>query len=499
MGDVGSLALGGALGTVAILIKQELLLVIVGGVFVLEAASVILQVGSFKMHRPAHLQDGAAASPLRAHWLERAEGHHPLPDHRDRLRAVQPHDAQAAMTTTALRRLGAPRGGGGRWPQRPGRQPPRRAARRQRDADRRQGGPAPNATSCRRSASRSQLGAMPDDVPADADLVVVSPGVPADARLLEAARARGVLVIGELEFAASLLAGPVIAITGSKGKSTTTTLVGRMIEASGQPVLRRRQHRRAARRRRSRRSTPDDVARRRDEQLPARDHRALPPARRGVAQLLAGSPRPARHRGRLRARQGAHLREPGRRRTGRWCRPTTRASARMPRGAARSVVTFGADLDVEDGVGLAGDVIARRRARPGAEPLVPVSAVELTGRHMLGNVMAACAVADLAGVSAAAHDARPSRASPASSTRSSTSRRSARRASTTTRRRPTSRPRRWPSRRSTCRSTAIVGGVYKGGDFARLGPPLRARGGSVVAIGEAAPLVEQALGAVGRR
>ncbi len=49
MGDVGSLALGAALGTVAILIKQELLLPIVGGVFVLEALSVIIQVGSFKL------------------------------------------------------------------------------------------------------------------------------------------------------------------------------------------------------------------------------------------------------------------------------------------------------------------------------------------------------------------------------------------------------------------------------------------------------------------
>jgi phospho-N-acetylmuramoyl-pentapeptide-transferase len=49
MGDVGSLALGGALGTVAILIKQELLLPIVGGVFVIEAASVIIQVTSFKL------------------------------------------------------------------------------------------------------------------------------------------------------------------------------------------------------------------------------------------------------------------------------------------------------------------------------------------------------------------------------------------------------------------------------------------------------------------
>jgi phospho-N-acetylmuramoyl-pentapeptide-transferase len=49
MGDVGSLALGASLGTVAILIKQELLLVIVGGVFVLEALSVIIQVASFKL------------------------------------------------------------------------------------------------------------------------------------------------------------------------------------------------------------------------------------------------------------------------------------------------------------------------------------------------------------------------------------------------------------------------------------------------------------------
>ena len=49
MGDTGSLALGAALGTVAILIKQEILLVLVGGLFVVEAVSVILQVGSYKL------------------------------------------------------------------------------------------------------------------------------------------------------------------------------------------------------------------------------------------------------------------------------------------------------------------------------------------------------------------------------------------------------------------------------------------------------------------
>jgi phospho-N-acetylmuramoyl-pentapeptide-transferase len=48
MGDVGSMALGGALGTIAILIKQEYMLVIVGGLFVVEALSVIIQVASFK-------------------------------------------------------------------------------------------------------------------------------------------------------------------------------------------------------------------------------------------------------------------------------------------------------------------------------------------------------------------------------------------------------------------------------------------------------------------
>ncbi len=51
MGDVGSLALGGAIGTVAVVIKQELLLPFIGGIFVLEALSVILQVGSYKLRK----------------------------------------------------------------------------------------------------------------------------------------------------------------------------------------------------------------------------------------------------------------------------------------------------------------------------------------------------------------------------------------------------------------------------------------------------------------
>jgi len=51
MGDTGSLALGGAIGAVAVLLKSEFLLVLVGGVFVLEGVSVILQTGWFKLTR----------------------------------------------------------------------------------------------------------------------------------------------------------------------------------------------------------------------------------------------------------------------------------------------------------------------------------------------------------------------------------------------------------------------------------------------------------------
>jgi phospho-N-acetylmuramoyl-pentapeptide-transferase len=49
MGDVGALALGAALGVVAVLVRQEIVLLIMGGVFVMETVSVILQVGSFKL------------------------------------------------------------------------------------------------------------------------------------------------------------------------------------------------------------------------------------------------------------------------------------------------------------------------------------------------------------------------------------------------------------------------------------------------------------------
>jgi UDP-N-acetylmuramoylalanine--D-glutamate ligase len=65
------------------------------------------------------------------------------------------------------------------------------------------------------------------------DLIVVSPGVPFDAPPLVQARALGETVIGEIELAARFLTGPIVAITGSNGKTTTTTLAGEIVAAGG--------------------------------------------------------------------------------------------------------------------------------------------------------------------------------------------------------------------------------------------------------------------------
>src|SRR6202161_1140493 len=69
------------------------------------------------------------------------------------------------------------------------------------------------------------------------DLIVVSPGVPVDAPLLVQARALSEPVIGEIELAAQFLPGPIVAITGSNGKTTTTTLAGEILTAGGLSTL----------------------------------------------------------------------------------------------------------------------------------------------------------------------------------------------------------------------------------------------------------------------
>src|ERR687898_364363 len=70
-----------------------------------------------------------------------------------------------------------------------------------------------------------------------ADLVVISPGVPYRMEALERVRRRGVKVVSELELAARFLPAPILALTGTNGKSTTVTLIGKMLQQQGKRVF----------------------------------------------------------------------------------------------------------------------------------------------------------------------------------------------------------------------------------------------------------------------
>jgi hypothetical protein len=102
MGDVGALALGGALGTIAVIVRQEIVLFIMGGIFVVETLSVMLQVSWFKYTKRATAKaaacsDGAAAPPLRTGRLEGNAGGGALLDHHDAAGADRAVVAEAAL------------------------------------------------------------------------------------------------------------------------------------------------------------------------------------------------------------------------------------------------------------------------------------------------------------------------------------------------------------------------------------------------------------------
>jgi UDP-N-acetylmuramoylalanine--D-glutamate ligase len=80
---------------------------------------------------------------------------------------------------------------------------------------------------------RFRLGGNDPTLPAEHDLLVVSPGVPLSLPGFAEAQARGVAIVGELELAVREIDRPIIAITGTNGKTTTTSLVGHLLAASG--------------------------------------------------------------------------------------------------------------------------------------------------------------------------------------------------------------------------------------------------------------------------
>src|SRR6267142_1119586 len=93
------------------------------------------------------------------------------------------------------------------------------------------------AKSLRAAGVHLELGGHNEKTFLDQDLIVASPGVPANAPLLQAARAKGVTIWSEIELADRFLKGCMIGITGSNGKTTTTSLIAHILKTAGIPTI----------------------------------------------------------------------------------------------------------------------------------------------------------------------------------------------------------------------------------------------------------------------
>lgn len=84
---------------------------------------------------------------------------------------------------------------------------------------------------------RTEFGGHVMDTFTDTDFIVISPGVPHTIPPVRAAQEKGIPLMGEIELASSFIKEPIIAVTGTNGKTTTTRLIGEMLEQSGQTVF----------------------------------------------------------------------------------------------------------------------------------------------------------------------------------------------------------------------------------------------------------------------
>ena len=348
---------------------------------------------------------------------------------------------------------------------------------------------APETAPLKAHGVRLELGGHQTETFTNADLVVLSPGVSPEQSVIQAARDRGVPVIAEIELAYRWLQGRVIAITGTKGKSTTTVLTGRILESAGfkvtvggnigAPLSAQVSE-----------STPDTfhVVETSSFQLEQID--SFHP---WIAVMLNFSPDHLDRHPNVESYGAAKARIFENQEAGDWAvinadDPSVLELARRGRGRKRPFARHSAIAEgtvIQDGW-----IVERNAVR--TERLVPLSAIHLLGPHLVGDVMAAATVGAIAGAAPAAmtaavesfsglehamelvadvHGVRFVNDSKATNVE------------------------------AALRSiesfdgglVPIIGGRFKGGDLGLLRDSLRARAKAVVAIGEARPLVREAL------
>jgi UDP-N-acetylmuramoylalanine--D-glutamate ligase len=337
-----------------------------------------------------------------------------------------------------------------------------------------------------------ELGPHRDALLTSADLIVLSPGVPPDQPAIEAARVRGVPVIGDVELASRWLAGRMVAVTGTKGKSTTTTLAARMLEAGGLTVT-------AGGNLGTPLSTHVAASRADSVHVVEVSSFQLETTERfhpWIAVIVNLSPDHLDRHASFEQYARAKARVLANQTDADWAvvNADDPAALELARSGRARRFDFALEAEIPRGVTVRGpDIVERTDA--GVRPLLPVASVRLPGRHLLSDVLAASAVACLAGIAPAAmqqavegfeglahalqqvgdvggvrfiDDSKATNILAATRAIDSVG----------------------------DGVVPILGGRYKGGDFADLRGVLGAHAAGVVAIGEAADRIEQALGDV---
>jgi UDP-N-acetylmuramoylalanine--D-glutamate ligase len=322
----------------------------------------------------------------------------------------------------------------------------------------------------------------------DADLVVLSPGVPPEQPVIAAARAHGVPVIGEIELAYRWLQGRVIAITGTKGKSTTTALTGRILEAAGfkvtvggnigAPLSAQVSE-----------STPDTLHVVETSSFQLEQIDAFHP---WIAVMLNFSPDHLDRHPTVAAYAAAKARIFENQEPSDWAviNADDPAVLELARHGRAAMHPFARDAALTAGTVVdRGWIVNRHPDR--AEQLVPLNAIHLLGPHLVIDVMAAATVGAIAGAAPAAM---------AAAVESFRGLEHAMELTGEVRGVRFVNDSKATNVESALRSiesfngglVPIMGGRFKGGDLGLLRLPLAARAKAVVAIGEAAPLMQEA-------
>ena len=323
----------------------------------------------------------------------------------------------------------------------------------------------------------------------NADLIVLSPGVPASQPVIQAARQAGVQIMGELELASRWLQGRVVAITGTKGKSTTTTLTGRMLEAAGHRVL-----------------VGGNIGLALSAQVDASTADTIHVVEASsfqlesvdtfhpwIAVLLNFSPDHLDRHANVDEYAEAKTRIFLNQTMSDWAvlNADDPPSLALASRAKAKRLLFSMQDTLAEGVVVEGDAIVRRTAA-GTQRLVPLASIQLLGRHLIADVLAAAAVATIAGADAEAmteavkgftglehalepvtefggvrfvNDSKATNVEAANRAIESFGR----------------------------GLVVILGGRFKGGDLASLIDPLVERDARVIAIGEARDLIDRTL------